>query len=300
MLEQLRDDGPTEPAAETVDPPAPPAVPASAADSVEDPAAARRARLEALSARDRAHVDHKAKLAAQDKAAREATTLREELEALKARESKRLDPDTLKDPRALLRFAEDSGIPATAMIEAIKEAIANPERAAAVTAREALRKEIDPEVKALRDEIAALKRRDDEREQALAQHRQQAEEQAAANEFFQFTTANAASSPRAAAFLDKFGGGEFYKLAARASGQVPEGAGPQAVLDVIEENLTQLAVIYGQEANPSSPKATPSRAAAKANVVTNALAGQRSTVVEEEDFASLPFDERVRRVKQRH
>lgn len=281
------------------DKPAPPA----------DPVAARKERIKLLQERERHAAAKKAdQRAAEDRLSRELEAARKEaaeiksrLEEAEARASSRLDRSVAKDPVAVLRLMEEEGVPANRVAEALREAIANPERYAEVRATEAAKKAVTPEIKALLDKVAALEKRDADREAALQVQQQQLTEQNAAREFFQYTESNSATAPYAAAFLKVRGHDEFYALAARVAQSLPQGGGWQPVLDVIEQHLADHAQIFAAPERPSTGKAgrnSPTAAAkATSRTLSNSLAQERASVAEPEDFASLPFDERVQRIK---
>ncbi len=120
-------------------------------------------------------------------------------------------------------------------------------------------------------------------------------------EFASYTHQNANDAPFSARFLHNFGVNEFSKLAQSAAASVPPGAGWQAVLDTIEENLSSMAQIYALQNGSAQqrPQASPpNRAAAKApTTVSNSLAQERASVVDEQaDWGSLPFEERSARL----
>lgn len=287
---------PAEPAPEAGAPP--PVVQASEADSASANAAEeRRQRLAALQTQERAAVERKGRQAEQDKIRRDLEAAQKRAAEAEARAQKLVDLDGL-DEAAFFRMAQQKGIAPQRLGEWIREAMANPERVAEAAALEAAKRHVDPTVKAMQERMEALERQltqeREDRARAAADH----EERQAFAGFVEFVGQSANVAPRSAAFLNTFGAGEFRSLVSSAVQQLPEGVGAQAVLDIIEENLSALAQIYGS-ANPSSPqsKPSPNRGAAKPNTVSNTLAQQRSAVVDEDDFASLPFEERVNRLK---
>lgn len=281
---------------------APPSAEPPPADSATAPSPAaveRKARLDALRAREAARMDKKARHAEQDKLSADLAAATKRADEAEARASARIDRETLKDPVRVMAILQEEGVAPHRIAEAIREAMANPEKYAEARAREEAKKLLDPEVKTLREELAALKARDEEREKAWQAHQQQQAEARAAGEFFQFTEQNATHAPYAAAFLKVHGGEAFYELANKAAASVPEGAGWQAVLDVIEENFTGLAPVFTNSSNSTSngKPPTPRPAAAKANTLTNTLAQERTSVAQAEDWSSLSFEERVARLK---
>lgn len=278
-----------------------PADSAAAKEAPADPAAARAQRLEALKKNERDRLERTTRLAEQEKIAKDLEAANKRAAEAEARASKLVDLDSL-DEASFFRLAQQKGIAPSKLAEFIRESMANPERVAEAAALDATRKAMDPEIKALKDELAALKKRDADREAAYQAQLHQQQEARAAQEFFSFTKDNAPASPYAAAFLERHGGDEFYKLALQAAQQVPPGAGWQPILDVIEENLSSLAPIYAPapttKANGKGQAPPPNRsAAAKATTVTNSLAQERASVVEESDWSDLPFEERVARMK---
>lgn len=263
--------------------------PAVSADAAEE----RRARLAALKERERASVDAKQRQ-------HEADQIRARLEEAerRARENEeklrsRIAPEEL-DEAKFFELAEQLKVPPTKLADWLRERMANPEAAAAQAARAV----VDPKVSALEKKLA-------EQEQVIQRfladqqrQRAEAEEQAAAQEFFEFTAQNATSAPYASSFL-KTRPQEFYKLALSAARRLPEGAGAQAILDQVEEDLTLLAPIFGSQPSNAKHNPPPSPAAAKAiTTVSNALAQERASVVDDSvDLASLSFEDRLERVK---
>jgi hypothetical protein len=270
--------------------PAPPAV--VEPDEAAKARAARRQALQQAQERERERVDAST-------AIRERDELRQRLAAAEEKSkayATHIDPAKLTKEQFFALAERNPELTPQELGEWLRERMANPEAAAAKAARLA----VDPEIAALRkqnEDLAAQLQDFLSRQQTTAQ---QAEEQRAASEFFAFTQQNAASSPLAATFLEKHGAEEFLKLAQSAVQFVPEHAGPQGVLDEIEERLTTLVSPYmtatpqrSQATNPSHPAA-----AAKAPTnVSNTLAQQRSSVVDESaDFAGLSVEERANRL----
>lgn len=284
--------GMSEPAAEvTGDPPSS----ASAAGSVvptdiDAKRAERRAALRALQDGERSRVDTIT-------AIRERDELRQRLQAIEAERQKtagHIDPSSL-DEAAFFALGERAKIEPTKLYEWMRERMANPELAAAQAASRA----VDPKIAALEKRVEAAEARNAAYEQAQQSARAEAEERQAAEQFFAYTRGNAESAPLTAAFLEKFGPTEFHKLALGVVPKLPPGAGPQAVLDEIEENLSYLGAVYrAQPATPQRSQANPPAhsAAASAPIVSNSLAQQRSSVIDEdENWAALPFEERSAR-----
>lgn len=247
--------------------------------------------------------ENRAKLASFKEAERRRVdehTLKQENERLRAqlaagtKPDNRIDPSTLNEEQ-FFSLAEQLKIPGEKLRDWLKLNAERPELAT-------IRKEVDPKITTLEEQNRKLQERLDALEGNLSSAERQAEESKAANEMFAFTRTNAATSPLAARFLDEHGSDEFYTLAISASANVPPGSGPQAILDEIEDRLTQLGRIYSPKAgSPQRQLANqtrPNPAAAKAPThVTNTLASQRSSVVDEETaWAQLPFEERSARL----
>lgn len=253
-----------------------------------------------MAAQERHNVDRKASLAAQDKLARdyEAATKRAlEAEALAAR---RVDVDNL-DEAAFFRLAEQKNIQPQRLGEWIRNAMTNPERVAEAAALSATRSTYDPKLAALEAQIAELRAQNQSfldrhnEAQAAVQEREQT------HAFLGMVSQSADRAPLAARLLaaDQ---NEFMQIAELAARNVP-GQGPQALLDAVEEMLDQdgrqvaqtYAALYGFTSQAQAPK-TQNRAAAMANTVSNSLAQERASLVEEEDYARLPIEERAARL----
>lgn len=277
-------------------PPAPDqASPAVSAEPDENAKARaeRRATLERLRNEERAKVDAMA-------AMRERDELRKRLADYEAKEkspkpANLVDVDALDEVGLLGLLGRSGKVDPHKLGEKLREMLADPSAHAAQAAKSA----IDPEVAELKKQIAEQQEAINSFLHSQQQAQQEAEERHAAEQFYSFTRENATTSPYSARFLEKHGPEEFYKLAQSA---VRAGAvGAQGILDEIEETLTRLSGIYTAEpANLQRRQATtpqPNPAAAKAPThVTNTLAQQRSSVVDEDDFAGLTFEERSARV----
>lgn len=276
-----------------------PADAASPAASVEPDAVTkarqeRRAQLEKLRAEERAKVDSMSAIRERDELRRQ---LQEERERAKAYAT-HIDPTKLTKDQFFELASKNPDLSPQELGEWLRERMANPEAAAAQAAKRA----VDPELAQLKRLVEEQKAQIDSFMQTQQQSHAEAVERQAAEQFYAFTRENAAIAPTSASFLENFGPDEFYKLAHRAAQVVPPHAGPQAILDEIEENLSRLAKVYtapsaGQQQRRQAPL-TPSSAAAQAPThVTNSLAQQRSSVVDEDkDWASLSFEERSARV----
>lgn len=270
---------------------APPSEPASPAvsDDAAARAEARRARLAELAARERRNVDISTRLAERDKLARELEQERARAAELEKRTTAYVDPSKL-DEASFFSLAERANIAPSKLGEWLRDAMANPERVATASARKA----IDPELEAIRRENAELKSEFQAYLAKQEQREKQAEEQQAEQHILGAVQSDVA--PITHAFLTQYGREEFLKVARSAGRTLPEGAGSQALIDTIEEHLEKLAPLF----LPSTPTApTPHRpAAAKApTTVSNAMARERASVVDESSFDDLPYEERLSRIK---
>lgn len=275
------------------------------AASGDDARAARRERLATLTAKDRERVDHKQRQAEQDKLARRAAEFERRATDAEALAAKRVDLDNL-DEASFLALAEKKNISGDRLSAWIRDAATNPEKIAQAAALKAQSEAIDPK-------FAALERRLAEQDAQIqsyiaAQQKQQLDAQEAHDiqQFKGFVGHSAERAPLAARLLEH-DEDEFLAMADVAGHSVPPGAGAEALLDAIEDLLdsdggargvyTKYAKIFGPQGTPSTDKASPPpRAAAKANTISNSLAATRTSVVEEDDFASLDLDERARRL----
>lgn len=276
--------------------------PDAPADSAPDKAAEeRRARLAQLEADERARVDAQARHREADQIRAKLAEAEKRAKEAEERAKQLVDPTSLNE-EGFFEMARRLQVPPQKLGEFLREQMTNPEL---VAARAATR-EIDPKLSALEKQVAeqnALIQRFIAEQQSSSVQR---EEMQAAQEFGAYVAANEVVAPRAAAFLREFGGKEFYQLALSAAAKLPEGAGAQAVLDRVEEDIVaneeraqRLARVYAlQGATQQRQAPTPNPAAAKAmTTVSNTLAQQRASVVDEDaEWASLPFEERSARL----
>lgn len=286
--------------------PAGPATPvASAADSdSEKRRAERKARLDAVAAQNRESVERKERQAAQERIQREHAEAVARAEAAEKRAAGLVDISAL-DEASFLRLAEQKGIDGAKLGAWMRDAMTNPERVAEAAALKATQAEYDPKLSAIQAENAALKARLDAFEAQQAASRQAAEDAHHTNLFLGHVEKSAERAPLAVKLLahDR---DEFIEIANIAASRIPAGAGAEALMDKIEDILDsdvravsqKYAAIYGSPAaTPQAPsRASAPTAAAKANTVSNSLAQERASVVEEEDWAKLPLAERVRRL----
>lgn len=295
LHEEIRSEAPPEPVAVEA---TPTAAPPPAADDVQARTEARRARLAQLNREEASHVDRLAQVRAQDKLARDLAAAQKRAAELEASAKTRVERDALKDPMMALQILEEVGLDPVRLAEATRERIANPERVAAQAAARA----VDPKIAAMEKALAEANERINAFVQQQQAQQRAAEEQAQAHAFLD-SVAKSEEHPLAGRFLSKGGAAEFLRLADRAASELPEGVGAQALLDHIEEKLTtegrriaqQFAELY--DLTPSQAPAPQPHAAAQATTLTNSLAQTRASVVEPEDWSSLPYEERVARAK---
>jgi hypothetical protein len=278
-------------------PAAPTSIPdASSADSAPvDHAQARRERLAKLQAQERASVDAKQRQKGNEELQQRLAVAEKERDEAKRMAEQRIDFASL-DERSFLEHAAKARVTPARLAEWIKEQTERPELAVHRAAESAIAPKLSEWDKRFAEKEAKL-------DAIIAQQEQQAvqrEEAEAFNEFAGFVQQNAVTSPFAAAFLRTHGPEQFSKLAFSAAASVPPGAGAQAVLDHIEENLSMLAPIYAAPAaTPAKPSTLPNinGAAKPMTTVSNTLAQTRASVVDEDaEWSSLPFEERSARV----
>lgn len=282
------------------DPAAAKAAPA-AEKTPEQLAADRKARrdadLAALKAKTREGVDAKS-------ARSEVETLRRQIEHERQQRAGLVDPRQLS-PLQILELGQHAGHSAADIAEALKAARENPEYAATHAAR----KVVDPEIAQLRQQLAQERQ---QREQFQAQYhsaQERAEEQAAHQTMVTFAGENAATSPYTASFLKAYGPDELATIITHVLPQVA-GTGPQAVLDEVEDFLlarhkslsawtpTAAAAPQRTQANPPRSLGTATQAPTH---VTNQLAQQRSSVVDEDAaLQDMPYEERASLIFKRH
>lgn len=291
-----------DPAGTTQSPPAaPPGSAAAPVDAATKAREERAARLAALQDKGRAAVDAKARQTEADRIAREAEAAKQRVAELEARQAQLVDIAKL-DEASFYELAKRANVNPQKLGEWIRESIANPERLAEHAATRAM----DPKLSALEQK---LQQQEQVIQQFLAQQAQQeqrTQEHAEQQRFFGFVSSSKEQAPLAHALLEKSGPEEFWKIADVAAKGLPPGAGASALLDAIEHFLDgdgrayaqTLATIFGLAPAPSNaPAVTPKSAAAKAttNTVSNAVAQERASVVQEEELWKLPYEERLAR-----
>lgn len=265
-----------------------------------DVAAERRARLAALTAKERESVAAQTRHRESEDIRRRLADAERRAKEAEERASRGVDPSKL-DEEGWLSLGERLEIPPDKIAGWIRERMTNPEAVARRVAAGAAASALDPKLAPVTEEVKALRAKLDAFEAAQQKQTEEAEERAALGEFVQFTQANMTTAPLSANVLANAGIDEFYKLARSAAARVPEGAGPQAILDQIEEDLYGVVTATAPKSAASTQQRqapTPNPAAAKAHTtVSNTLAQGRASVVNDEtDWASLSFEERSARL----
>ena len=256
-------------------------------------AAERKARRDAalaeLKAKTRAGVDAKA-----DR--HRSQELERQLQQERQARAGLVDPRQLT-PLQILELGQLAGHTPAAIAEALKQAKENPEYAATNAARKA----VDPELAELRQRNSALESKVETFLQQQEHARVAQAEEAAHTQIASFASANAATSPYAASFLKAYGPDQFRKIVEHVLPDVV-GGGEQGVLDAVEDllverhkqigawNPTAAAAPQRSQANPPRLSGTATQAPTH---VTNSLAQQRSSVVDEEAaLEAMPYEER--------
>lgn len=268
---------------------------AAAGSATVDHAQARRERLAKLQAQERASVDAKQRQKGNEELQQRLANAEKERDEAKRMADQRIDFTTLTEPQ-FFEYAARAKVTPQRLAEWLKEQSERPELAA----HRAVDSAVTPKLAEWEKRIAEKESKLD----AIIAQQQSAqvarEEAEAFHEFSSFVQESATTSPYSAAFLAKHGPEQFSKLAFSAAASVPPGAGAQAVLDHIEENLSMLAPIYAAPAaTPAKPSTLPNipGAAKPMTTVSNTLAQTRASVVDEDaEWASLPFEERSARL----
>ena len=265
------------------------AKPVDAAGDAQQAREGRAARIAKLKEKERADAAARSGQRRQDpppqqESAGEVARLRAELSKAQA---------ILTDKNAFFEHARQ--FDPNDLVAVIRGEIEDPARAAAERAR----RTISPELAELRAQLEHQRAQFEALVGSQQEQARAAAERAAESAVIGAVRASASAAPHTARFLEKFGDGEFLKLTNAAADHVPPGAGEQALLDVLETHLEQLAGFVSapspaQASTQATSKPTPA-AAAKAKTLSNSLASGRSTVKEEDDEYISDYDERVRR-----
>lgn len=289
------------------DPPAPAPAPPAAEKTAEQLAADRKARRDAtlaeLKAKTRAGVDSKT-------AQRRAEELERQLQQERADRSVLVDPRKLT-PLQILELGQVAGHTPASIAEALKQAKENPE----YVATHAARKAVDPELAALRQQNHELSTKVETFLQQQQRMQVEAEERAAYGQLADFTMQNASTAPYTASFIKTAGADKFRKTVEHVIEQgLVVGGGPQAVIDAVEDFLIAEHGTLRQQLEAWNPTAAAGPQRTQANQprslgtatqapthVTNSLAQQRSSVVDEEAaLQDMPYEERASFIFRRH
>jgi hypothetical protein len=253
--------------------------------------AERRARLAKLQSEERQQVDSRREYAERDQMARQLAEAQARAKSLEESSAGRIDPSQL-DEAKFFELAHQLNISPQKLGEFLTAQFNDPARAAVDRATQAL----DPRISAAEKRAADAEARVNEYIAEQQRRESQAQESQLRAQFV--SSISPQTAPKAAAFLGSFGQAEFLKIADAAANSLPAGAGAQDLIDEIEEGLGRLASAFGTTTPPSSKHALPHvpTAAAKAITVSNSHAQDRATVVDDDDFASLPVEERAKRL----
>jgi len=283
------------------DPPAPVgevAAEAPAPDALSEARAARRAALLQAKEQERQQVDSKTAIKERDELRKRLAQVEDQNKAYSAY----IDPTKLTKEQFFSLAEKNPELTAQELGEWLRERMANPDQAAARAAKAA----VDPEVAALKKQLADQQAALDEFKQHHQAEKAHVEEQHYAQQLHAFVNENASTAPLTARFVAAKGIEGLYDAALSVAQRLPAGAGPQAILDELEESLIagqrDYASIYGNpvttQQRPQANTPPQNQAAAKAPMhVSNTLAQQRSSVVDEQaDFAKLTLIERANRL----
>lgn len=193
-----------------------------------------------------------------------------------------------------LSLAEKRGITADKLAAHIKDRLQNPER---IASRHADRMATETE-KRVADQ---LRQRDDRIAHLEARLQARDDETVAARyneQFISHVREHARTAPLTARYLERYGREKFLQYATRCAELVPAGSGPQAVQDMIEQTLEDIQ-LGPTEPSPKTKQAPAAVKASTATTVTNSLASQQTEVLDDDAFARLTPDERLKIVKAR-
>lgn len=271
-------------ASHAANPPAGDAVEAGAdSGAPTDPATAREQRLAALREKATADAEERQKRAAVKERETEFEEWKRRATEAEARAASLVDVSNM-DPDTFLETANRMGITPERLGEWVRQGIEDP----AQVATEAARRAVTPEVEALRQMVQAQNQKLAELEQRGQISAEQANHAAAVNELLTATN-ESTEAPLAAAYLRELGPEKFLEYAASTAAELPNGAGMQAVLDVVEDALTRTAKVFSS----TQPSAPPTSAAAKADTISNRHASARAEVTTPTEWDEMSFDDRA-------
>jgi hypothetical protein len=260
----------------------PPAEPTPPPDTVREE---RRARLEALRAREQANAAKTQRHREQARLEAEAG----EVAKLRSRvqELEKLDA-AFADEASFLAAAEAKGINPQKLADWVRETLTSPEK---VAAREAKGYLTEAE-KRMAGTIAGLEERLARFENLQTEQSVNQAEYQAAQTLINHVVESSHMAPLSAAFVERHGAGTFVEYAQTVARQLPPGSGLQALHDAIEDHLENLQLGTKQPSQSRSGAAKP-----QTRTLSNAQASQRTAVAEETDLSALSFDERLARIK---
>jgi len=257
-----------------------------------DPREERNKRIKAL---QQAELEKAQQRRQRQRAPQVDPAIEQRLQRLNALEAKVAEYErAYSDETEFLRAAEKRGIAPEKIGKWLVDSTNDPSLIA--------QKRIAPELEARDKKIAELEQRLESFVQTQEQHAVAAQ-RAHVEQTFMHHIASSQETPYSAAFLKQVGAQNFMAFADAAAEGLPPGSGLQAAVDIVESQLEKLAGIYTPAATAPKPAATPPqqskppRAAAKApQTLSNNVAAERSLVEEEEDWSSIPLEERARRL----
>lgn len=291
--------GPAEPAAETSE-----VAEASVGDSGASPSAAdsagsgddaaakaraeRLARIEQVRAKERAKDERRQE-------SKRAKAEAGEVEKLRARLAE-VEPleQVFSSEEALLEMAEKRGMSAEKLVAWMRQRLTDPQAVAAQKAKS--------EADKVREEMAALKRQLEE-EKAAAQKEAEAakahSESIQRAQTFVQQVATSTAHPLTSAFLKKHGPQGLVAFANHfLTPLLPEHYEISEMHDHFEQFLDEVGVNLAPTAPAATSPSTKNSGAAKpVTTLSNAMASERATAVEEIPLHKLSRDERARRLK---
>lgn len=209
-----------------------------------------------------------------------------------------VDISEIASPAGLMRIAQRMKVDPVKFGASIREFLSDPE--AQQTAE--TKRIVDPVLQEARDMIAALQAERDSFRAERTNSQKQAEGAQAASTFVAFATSNAEQAPLAASYMKHRGADALLDLADQACSGLPQGAGPQAILDAVEDALYELSTSLGIK--PSSPPRNAKTAISQkptAQGISNRAASERTEIVDEDArWSRMSVEERAAELKRRY
>lgn len=257
----------------------------------EDAAEARMKRINEWRAEQEARVAERSKRKDEE----DLRAKIQELEARLAAPEQSTQQYDLSTPEGFFAAAAQAGVDPIKLGEFVSGELSNPSAVAQRAAREAvspMEAKLMQMIEAQGQKLTAF-----EREQ---QERAQEHQINSAVRGFSEWVAESHQGSLAHKLLTKRGFDVFKNALGQAAGRygVPESAGPDAYFDAVEhmlnEELSEVRSTFLDD-TPSTAKRTAGQAQAKGvTTLTNKVASERSSVVQEDDYADLPIHERER------